>query len=494
MQAKPLILLILDGWGYQGPSESNAIALAKTPVWDDIWENAPRTLLQASGNSVGLPENQMGNSEVGHITMGAGRIVFQDLTRIQNAIEDRSFFENHILLQAIIDAKNNNKALHLVGLVSAGGVHSHEKHLYALIDMAAQQGLEKVYVQAILDGRDTPPKSAEANIKRLEEYMSLKNCGSISSVMGRYYAMDRDNRIDRTNSALDTMLYGKAIYSAASSLEALSKAYDRMETDEFVQPTFIDNHIQPGDFVIFFNFRADRARQITQALLNKKICSDIITMTEYDSNLHTKIAYPRQKLTNVFGEYIQNKGLSQARIAETEKYAHVTYFFNGGIETEYNKEIRVLIPSPKVATYDQAPEMSAKTITENIIKHMDSTDVIVANFANADMVGHTGNLEAAKNAIECIDYCLGILREQVLKKGANLLITADHGNAEIMWDVNANQPHTSHTTNLVPLVYIGNQKIEFIDGNYGLQDIAPTMLNLLNIEIPEEMDGISLIK
>lgn len=487
---KPLVLLILDGWGYQTANKHNAITNANTPTWDNIWNTYPHTLLSASGLDVGLPVGQMGNSEVGHMTIGTGRVIYQDLTKLNLAITDGSFYNNSVLLTALKHAMDHNKAVHILGLLSSGGVHSHEDHIVAMLQMAQQHGLNNIYIHAFLDGRDTPPKSAANSLQKLQPY--------IASVMGRFFAMDRDNRHERTDRAIDLLVHGNAKFRSVTPIDALTEAYARGETDEFVQPTIIKPvTIQKDDTVIFMNFRADRARQLTQALLAQLSNHEtFVTLTEYDSQLPVKVAYPPIKINHTLTEILSQHNLTQLHIAETEKYAHVTFFFNAGNETIVPGESRILIPSPKVATYDLQPEMSVQQITNVLVKAIldKQYDFIVCNFANADMVGHTGNMQATQLAIEAIDRALLQITNTLNQSGGQMFITADHGNAESMWDDTTKQAHTAHTTNLVPLIYFGPQKFQFkTDKVYGLQDIAPTLLKLLNIDKPSSMTGTCLI-
>lgn len=488
---KPLILVILDGWGHQIAANTNAISQATTPVWDKLWDTCPHILLSASGLDVGLPTGQMGNSEVGHMTIGAGRVIYQDLTKINQAIADGSFYTNPVLFDCLTNAKKNNKAVHILGLLSPGGVHSHEQHIAAMVNMAEIHNVPHIYVHAFLDGRDTPPQSATASLQKLEPY--------IASVIGRFYAMDRDMRTERTKAAIDLLIYGHAPYTANSALEALDMAYARGENDEFVQPTIIQPaKIEPGDTVIFMNFRSDRARQLSHALITEQpiLKNNLITLTEYDATLPTKIAFPPQPIVNTLTDIISQHNMTQLHIAETEKYAHVTFFFNARREDIVAGETRILIPSPQVATYDLQPEMSAQQITNALVDAIEQKqyDVIICNFANADMVGHTGNIHATIAAIEAIDKCLGQITKVLNEFGGQMLITADHGNAELMWDATTEQPHTAHTTNLVPLLYFGDKTLKLKnDQIYGLQDIAPTVLKLLNIDKPTAMTGVELI-
>lgn len=508
---RPLILIILDGWGYRDATEANAIAAAYKPNWDHVWKEYPHTLISGSGRCVGLPDGQMGNSEVGHLNMGAGRIVHQDFTRIDAAIESREFYTNKVLLDAINLAKQTHKSIHVMGLLSPGGVHSHERQIFAFIELAAQQQLPSLYLHAFLDGRDTPPSSALLSLEKLEERCKRMQCGQIVSLIGRYYAMDRDQRYDRTQKAYELIVSGKANFHAASAIEGLMLAYERGETDEFVQATAIHAtkapaiEIQDGDIVIFMNFRADRARALTQAMTAANFSGFIrdkwpqlgkfVCLTEYDQRFSLPVAFPPQSLNNIFAECISKSGYKQLRIAETEKYAHVTFFFNGGIEKPYPGEDRVLIPSPKVATYDLHPQMSALELTDRLTEEIRAQkyDVIICNFANADMVGHSGNFKATVKAIEIIDICLGKILQDLLDVGGELIITADHGNAEQMYNPHTNQAHTAHTSEPVPFIYVGREAvINKQDGK--LSDIAPTMLYLLGLPKPEEMTGQTLVK
>ncbi len=499
---KTIALIILDGWGYTESPQNNAISAANKPTWDKLWQQYPHALLSASSEDVGLPEGQMGNSEVGHMTIGAGRIIYQDLVRINKSIENKTFFKNPELLNLLDNAKTS--ALHIFGLLSDGGVHSHIDHLIALLKLAKQECIQKVYIHAILDGRDTPPQSAKIYLEQLENSIKKIGVGKIATICGRFYAMDRDKRYERTKMAYELFTEGKAEYKAETALAALEAAYERGETDEFVKPTVInnynDNKMNNGDCLIFTNFRSDRMRQIVKSLSDEYYDSferdyfprikEISTFTNYDQTLSCSIIFPQQTLNNTLGQYLSHHNKTQLRIAETEKYAHVTFFFNGGIEDPYQGEERILIPSPKVATYDLQPEMSAYEVTENLIKAINSQkfDFIVCNFANPDMVGHTGNLAATVKAIETIDDCLDKIYSALQKNNGEALITADHGNAECMFDDNTKQPHTAHTKNLVPLLYLGQDK-NILDQNktYKLSDIAPIILKLLNLTIPNEM-------
>lgn len=511
LNSRPILLLILDGWGYRIKKDHNAIALANTPHWDHLLETHPHTLLDASGSAVGLPAGQMGNSEVGHLTMGAGRVLYQDLSRINKEIETGAFFKNPCLLAGFERIKTHQKSVHILGLLSPGGIHSHEQHWYALLELFAQQNLEHCYLHPFLDGRDTPPKSAESYLKKIEEKCQQLGVGKIASVIGRYYAMDRDKRWERTEAAYNCLTLGQAAYSATSVLQALQLAYARGESDEFVSPTTIHDankspiKIQDGDLVIFMNFRADRARQLSHAFLDRDFpgfkrqsrphLAGFISLTEYASDIPSQVAFPQQILSNGLGEYLAQHQLTQLRIAETEKYAHVTFFFNGGDESPNINETRVLIPSKKVSTYDLTPNMSAIEITEHLLEAIKEKryDVIICNFANPDMLGHTGNLAATLQGIHCIDDCIGKLIACLQEYGGEAIITADHGNAECMFDEKTGQAHTAHTNEPVPFVYIGRPaKINPIK-HPSLADIAPTLLNLLNLPTPKEMTGQNLL-
>lgn len=503
---KPLALIILDGWGYREEEKDNAIAAAHKPNWDNLMQHYEHTLISGSGHCVGLPDGQMGNSEVGHLNMGAGRVVHQDLTRIDLAIEDKSFFSNPVLTTAINQAIQTNKAIHILGLLSPGGVHSHENQIQAAVSLAAKLNAKNVYVHAFLDGRDTPPRSAQASLEALNEHCEKVKCGKIASIIGRYFAMDRDKRWDRVQKAYDLLTLGKADFKASDAVSALQMAYARGETDEFVQATqILPVTVNDGDVVIFMNFRADRAREITRAFIdphfdgfarekNPKL-AEFVSLTEYDKTLKTKIAFAPEPLSNILGEYLSHLNLTQLRIAETEKYAHVTFFFNGGIEQPFKGEDRILIPSPKVATYDLQPEMSAPELTDRLVSEIKKQhyDVIICNFANPDMVGHTGNFPAAVKAIETIDTCLGKIISALKEVGGEAIITSDHGNAEMMFDENTQQPHTAHTSELVPLIYVG-RSAKNNKSNGILSDIAPTMLYLMGLPKPTEMTGSSLFE
>jgi 2,3-bisphosphoglycerate-independent phosphoglycerate mutase len=505
----PVLLVILDGWGYREESGDNAIANADTPVWDRLWREAPHTLISGSGLDVGLPEGQMGNSEVGHMSLGAGRVVYQSMTRIDQAIADGSFFENTVYCAAIDKAVSAGGAVHLFGLLSPGGVHSHERHFRAAIELAQQRGATEVYLHAFLDGRDTPPRSARASLEALDEVFTNARCGRVASIVGRYYAMDRDNRWERVELAYRMLTEGKAEYSAKSSTEALELAYAREESDEFVQPTIVGDEaacIKDGDSIIFMNFRADRARQLTRAFVQPDFdeferatapaLGDFVMTTEYAADIEAGCAFPPESLHNVLPEYLAGLGKTQLRIAETEKYAHVTFFFSGGREAVYEGEDRVLIPSPDVATYDLQPEMSAPELTDRLVEAIESGkyDLIVCNYANGDMVGHTGNYTAAIAAVETLDGCIGRLEDALAEVGGEALVTADHGNCEQMIDYDSGQQHTQHTTELVPLVYLGKRSVQLSAKGGILADVAPSLLTLLGLPKPEEMTGRSLLE
>lgn len=509
---KPYVLIILDGFGERQNPRSNAIKAARTPTLDRLKQQYPNGLISGSGADVGLPDGQMGNSEVGHMNLGAGRVVYQDFSRISKAIEDKSFFSNPCLSSAIDKAKTKDSALHIMGLLSPGGVHSHEDHIIAMIDMAHQQGINKIYLHAFLDGRDTPPRSAQASIEKVEQHFHRLNCGRIASLVGRYYAMDRDNRWSRIESAYQMLTEGKAPFQSNSATEALQQAYDRDENDEFVQATLItENHqavtINNNDVVIFMNFRADRARQICQAFVDPQFdgfqrnkipqLAEFVMLTEYSAALGqaTACAFPPTPLTNTLGEYLAKREMTQLRIAETEKYAHVTFFFSGGREDCYAGESRELIDSPDVATYDLQPEMSAPEVTDKLVAAIESQqyDLIVCNYANGDMVGHTGKFDAAVKAIETLDQCLDRVVTAVNSVQGECLITADHGNAEQMEDETSGQAHTAHTCEPVPLIYIGRAG-KIISHQGVLSDIAPTILYLMGLPQPQEMTGRSLIE
>ena len=509
-EKSPLVLLILDGFGYSDDAKYNAVATAKAPVWEKLWNHNPKTLIHTSGLAVGLPEGQMGNSEVGHMTLGAGRVVYQNFTRINKAITDGDFFTNPVYCDAIDKAVASDKAVHIMGLLSPGGVHSHEDHINAMVEMAAQRGASKIYIHASLDGRDCPPRSAMPSLQKTQALCDKLGVGRIASVIGRFYSMDRDNRWDRVEQAYRLMTDGAAEFTASDAEAALQAAYERNENDEFVQATSIVGDgqkaaaIEDGDVVISMNFRPDRAREISHALVDEafsgferasvpKLACFVMT-TEYEASLDVPCAYPPEILVNSLGEYLAKQNKQQLRIAETEKYAHVTFFFSGGRETLYSGEERLLIPSPDVSTYDQQPEMSAPEVTERLVAAIGSGqfDTIICNYANCDQVGHTGDFDASVKAVEAVDVCLAQILEAVTAANGELLITADHGNVEEMFDESSNQPHTQHTTLPVPLVYAGHRQIG-LDNNGSLADIAPTMLALMDLPQPAEMTGRSLI-
>ncbi|KOO58964.1 phosphoglyceromutase [Rheinheimera sp. KL1] len=507
---KPLVLLILDGWGYREERESNAILQANTPVMDKLWAEYPHTLISGSGLDVGLPDGQMGNSEVGHVNLGSGRVVYQDFTRITKAIADGDFFTNPVLVEATQAAVRHGKAVHLMGLLSPGGVHSHEDHIIAMIDLAKQQGATEIYLHAFLDGRDTPPRSAEASLQRVEEHFKAIGVGQVASVIGRYYAMDRDKRWDRVQAAYDLLTQGKAEYTATTAVEALKAAYSRDENDEFVKATAVKNasgdviKMQQGDSLIFMNFRADRARQFSRAFIDSDFTgfqrdyqpelASFVMLTEYAADIKAPCAYPPESLDNVLGEWLAKHNKTQLRISETEKYAHVTFFFSGGREDVFNGEQRILVPSPNVATYDLQPEMNSTELTNKLVDaiHSGDFDVIICNYPNGDMVGHTGILSAAIKAVEAVDHCIGRVVEALQQVGGECLITADHGNAEQMMDPESGQAHTAHTSDPVPLIYVGRPATVTPGGI--LSDIAPTMLHLMGMPVPDEMTGKILMK
>ena len=501
---KPLVLMILDGFGINHADYGNAIHAAKKPNLDKYFAQYPHTQLGASGLDVGLPDGQMGNSEVGHTNIGAGRIVYQELTRITKSIQDGDFFENEALLSAVENCKKNNSSLHLMGLLSDGGVHSHIEHLYGLLELAKKHGLSKVYVHCFMDGRDVPPTSGKEFVEQLQNKCSELSVGKIASVMGRYYAMDRDNRWERVEKAYDVLVRGKGVV-CKDAVQAMADSYANDVTDEFVVPCVIGNpeegRISANDSVIFYNFRPDRAREITRTLVDPDFSGFArdffplcyVCMTQYDATMpNVQVAFKPQSLNDTFGEYISKQGLTQLRIAETEKYAHVTFFFNGGVETVSEGEDRALINSPKVATYDLKPEMSAYEVTDELLSRLDSGkyDVVILNFANCDMVGHTGVFDAAVKAVEAVDTCVGKVVEKVLSMEGTVLLTADHGNADRMYEEDGS-PFTAHTTNPVPFLVIGQGDCKLREGR--LADIAPTMLKILGLPQPEAMTGTSLL-
>ncbi len=510
MNVTPVLLVILDGFGYSEDADNNAVLAAKKPNWDKLWHDYPHTLINASEKFVGLPATQMGNSEVGHLNIGAGRVVYQDLSKVDVAIEDGSFYTNPALSDAVVLAKQKNSALHIMGLLSAGGVHSHENHIFAMLDMAARNGLKKVYLHAFLDGRDTPPKSAASSLQLLQDKCAALGVGQIASIIGRFYAMDRDQRWDRVQSAYDLLTQGRSEFSASNALGGLELAYARGESDEFVKATSIHSNdtaavaMQDNDVVVFMNFRADRAREISHALTDETFSgfarsyrpklASFVTLSRYGEEFNYPCAYTQDAIHNDFGEYISNLGLKQLRIAETEKYAHVTYFFNGGKEQPYANEDRILVPSPKVETYDLKPEMSAFEVTDKLEAAILSReyDAIICNYANGDMVGHSGNMAAATQAIETLDVCIGRVVKAMQAISGEVIITADHGNAEQMIDHHTHQAHTAHTLNPVPFIYIG-RKFKLIEQG-ALRDIAPSLLSIMGLPQPVEMTGQSLIQ
>jgi 2,3-bisphosphoglycerate-independent phosphoglycerate mutase len=506
----PTALIILDGFGIE-VTDSSAITVASTPNWDRLMQNNPNSLVKTSGSSVGLPDGQMGNSEVGHMNIGAGRIVYQNLTRITKAVEEGTFQENEVLVKAIDKAIANDGAVHFTGLLSPGGVHSHEEHAFAAIKMAAARGAKKIFLHAILDGRDMPPRSAKASLEKAQAVFSqldLEDSG-VASVVGRYFAMDRDNRWERVEQAYNAMAHGEGKYNAQDGVQALEMAYARDENDEFVAATCIkgiDGKVRDGDSIICFNFRPDRSREITRAfvesdfnLFDRKTpiaLADYVMMTEYAASIDASCAYPPSSISNDIGEYVSSLGKTQLRIAETEKYSHVTFFFNGGQEEEYPGEQRILVPSPNVATYDLQPEMSAPEVTQKLCAAIraQTFDLIICNFANPDMVGHTGVFSAAVKAVEAVDVAVGEVLLALAEVGGEALITADHGNVEMMENPATGQAHTSHTIFPVGLVYDGPKKASLVLDDGALCDLAPTLLELMGLQKPNEMTGVSLVK
>ena len=501
---KPLVLLILDGWGYRPDMPDNAVSNAKTPVLDQLCKDYANSLISASGMDVGLPDGQMGNSEVGHTNIGAGRTVYQNLTKVTKSIADGDFFENPTFVNAIDKAIAADKAVHIMGLASPGGVHSHDDHILAAIELAAKRGAKKVFVHAFLDGRDTPPRSAAGTLAKFEEKYKEMGVGRTASLVGRYFAMDRDNRWDRVEQAYSLLTEAKSEYTAESALDGLENAYARDENDEFVKATVIGEAapMSDGDAVLFLNFRADRAREITYTFTDENFSGferavtpklNFVTLTEYAANITAPAAYPSEELTNTLGEWLSKEDKTQLRISETEKYAHVTFFFNGGVEDEFPGEHRTLISSPAVATYDLQPEMSSVELTEKLVSAIKSSeyDVIICNYPNGDMVGHTGVYEAAVKACEAVDACIGEIVGALKEVGGECLITADHGNAEQMIDPETGGIHTAHTNLPVPFIYVGREATMAEGGR--LCDIAPTMLSLMDMKIPEQMTGKPLI-
>lgn len=503
---KPLVLIILDGFGHSESHHDNAVYAAKMPVFDRLYQTVPHGLISGSGMDVGLPDGQMGNSEVGHMNLGAGRVVYQDFTRVTKSIRDGEFFENPVICSAVDKAVGAGKAVHIMGLLSDGGVHSHQDHLFAMAELAAKRGAEKIYLHAFLDGRDTPPRSAKGYLQKADEAFARLGKGRTATIIGRYFAMDRDNRWDRVQAAYELIVDSKAEFSADNAIAGLEAAYERGENDEFVKSTRIGDAapVEDGDAVVFMNFRADRARELSRVFVEEGFnafkpsrvpkLAGYVGLTQYSVNIPAPAAFPAGSLNNVLGEYLAKNGKTQLRIAETEKYAHVTFFFSGGREEPFEGEERILIPSPKVATYDLQPEMSAPEVTDKIVDAIENQrfDVIVVNYANGDMVGHSGIMEAAVKAVECLDKCVGRITEALEKVGGEALITADHGNVEKMKDDSTGQAHTAHTTEPVPFIYVGKRKLKVREGGV-LADVAPTMLSLLGLDKPEEMTGHSIL-
>ncbi len=502
---KTIALIIMDGWGYRPDQQDNAVAQAKTPVLDKLWQQHPSLHISGSGLDVGLPDGQMGNSEVGHVNIGAGRVVYQDLTRIDKAIKEGDFYTNAALVSAVDKAVANNKAVHIMGLASPGGVHSHDEHMLAMIELAAKQGAKEIYVHAFLDGRDTPPRSAQGTLEKFDAKFAEIGTGKIASLIGRYYAMDRDNRWERVEEAYDLLTQAKAQYNADSAVAGLEAAYARDENDEFVKATTIGEpaKVNDGDALIFMNFRADRAREITRAFVDADFdgfertvhptLADFVMLTEYAATIDTSVAFPSEDLVNTLGSVLEQENMTQLRISETEKYAHVTFFFNGGVEDAFKGEDRELIPSPQVATYDLQPEMNSELLTDKLVAAIESQkyDVIICNYPNGDMVGHTGVFSAAVQACEAVDRSIGRVVEALEKSGGECLITADHGNAEMMVNPATGGIHTAHTNLPVPLIYVGRDAVPEQTGS--LCDLAPTILNLLDKPIPAEMTGKNLL-
>lgn len=504
---KPLVLIILDGFGHSDSAEFNAIHAANKPVYDHLLASQPHGLISGSGMDVGLPDGQMGNSEVGHMNLGAGRVVYQDFTRVTKSIRDGEFFENPTICTAVDKAASAGKAVHILGLLSDGGVHSHQDHLVAMAELAAKRGAERIYLHAFLDGRDTPPKSAQHSIELMQATFTRLGKGRVASLIGRYFAMDRDNRWDRVEQAYNLIVDGKAEHHADYAVDGLIAAYERGESDEFVKATTIGEpvRVEDGDAVVFMNFRADRARELTRCFVEPGFSefqrasvpalAAFVMLTQYAASIPAPSAFAPESLTNVLGEYLANNGKTQLRIAETEKYAHVTFFFSGGREEPFAGEERILIPSPQVATYDMQPEMSAPEVTDRIVDAIENQryDVIIVNYANGDMVGHTGVFDAAVKAVECLDKCVGRIVEALDKVGGEALITADHGNVEQMEDVMTGQAHTAHTCEPVPFIYVGKRNLTIREGGV-LADVAPTMLTLMGMPVPAEMTGRSIVE
>lgn len=501
---KTLALFILDGWGYREDKTNNAVACANTPNLDRLSQEYASTLISGSGLDVGLPPGQMGNSEVGHVNLGAGRVVYQDFTKITKAIEDGTFVNNPVLTDAVDSAAKNNKAVHIMGLLSDGGVHSHQDHLIAAAKLAQSRGVKTIYLHGFLDGRDTPPQSAEKFVSQAQQACDNIAGAQVATMIGRYYAMDRDNRWDRVQLAYNMLVKGAAEFYVDSASQGVADSYARKQTDEFVKPTIVGDYkgMQSGDTVLFMNFRADRARELSHALISdgfsgfdrgEKADIHFVMLTEYESTLHAPVAYPTENLVNVMGEWLAKHGKTQLRISETEKFAHVTFFFSGGKEDEYEGESRILIPSPDVATYDLQPEMNSEQLTDALVEVIDANtfDVIICNFPNGDMVGHTGNFEAAVKACEAVDACIGRIVEALARNGGECLITADHGNAEQMTDPSTGIAHTAHTSEPVPFIYYGRKANARSGGT--LSDVAPTMLYLMGMPAPAEMTGTPIV-
>jgi len=504
---KPVVLMILDGFGHSDSPEYNAIYSASTPVYDRLRATCPHTLISGSGMDVGLPDGQMGNSEVGHMNLGAGRVVYQDFTRVTKAIRDGEFYENPAICAAVDKAVAAGKAVHIMGLLSDGGVHSHQDHLVAMAELAARRGASQIYLHAFLDGRDTPPRSAQSSIELLDATFARLGKGRIASLIGRYFAMDRDNRWDRVEQAWKLIVEGHGQFQAATASDGLAAAYERDESDEFVKATVIGEpvRVEDGDAVVFMNFRADRARELSRVFVEADFkefdrgrvpaLAGYVMLTQYAASIPAPCAFAPESLDNVLGEYLAKNGKTQLRIAETEKYAHVTFFFSGGREEPFEGEERILIPSPKVATYDLQPEMSAPEVTDRIVEAIEQQryDVIIVNYANGDMVGHTGVFEAAVKAVECLDNCMGRITDALAKVGGEVLITADHGNVEQMEDEVTGQAHTAHTCEPVPFIYVGPRQVKMREGGV-LADVAPTILTLLGMPKPAEMTGTSIVE
>ncbi len=503
---KTTALIILDGWGHRENQDSNAIAHGNTPVLDGLYKSCTNTLISGSGLDVGLPPGQMGNSEVGHVNLGAGRVVYQDFTRVTKSIDDGDFFENPVLVEHLDKAIQANKAVHVMGLMSAGGVHSHTDHIFAMIRMAAKRGATQIYLHGFLDGRDTPPRSAKGPLQQADDLFKEIGVGKTATVVGRYYAMDRDARWERVKTAYNLIAKGQGSQQAASALEAVEASYQREENDEFMQATVIGDAVpvQAGDAVFFMNFRADRAREISRPFVEADFnefdkgehieVSGFVTLTQYAESIKAPCAFPPTSLVNVMGDWLAQHNKTQLRISETEKYAHVTFFYSGGREELYEGEERVLIPSPKVATYDLQPEMNSAELTDKLVEAIESGkfDAIVCNYPNGDMVGHTGNFDAAVKAVEAVDSCLARVIEAINKNGGDCLITADHGNAEQMLNESTGQAHTAHTSELVPFIHVGQRKTCARSGGT-LSDVAPTMLHLMGMEQPKEMTGTPIV-